>query len=128
MVNKPINILVVDDSKSLGYLYKSVFSNIPDCKLSLCGSIEEARGYLERKKPDLLILDIDLPDGSGIDFLKEIRAKGSNTEVIIISAVNRSSIVVEGAKLGVKNYLIKPIDINLLMSKVKEIFNLDDVS
>ncbi len=126
MSDKKFNILVVDDSKSSRYLYKTVFSNIGCFNLNLCGNVKEGLLIVEKKTPDLVILDMDLPDGSGIDILKYIRENNINSKVIIISAIKSSDMIIKSAKLGIDSYLIKPVDINMLVSKMKELLGMDN--
>ncbi|MBN1522293.1 MAG: response regulator [Candidatus Aureabacteria bacterium] len=117
-------ILVIDDSQSSRYLYKAVLSNTGDFVTFLCPNLAEGLKIFKEINPDLIVLDMDLPDGSGMDFLKEIRSQGSQSKVIVISAIKASDVIIQSAKLGIGTYLIKPVDINLFVKKVKEFLEL----
>jgi DNA-binding response OmpR family regulator len=114
-------ILIIEDSQSSRYLYKTVFSNERNYHLLLSSNLKEGFELYQKTQPDLIVLDLHLPDGTGLDFLKKIREKGSAAKVIIISAIKESNVIVESARLGIDYYLIKPVDINILLKKVREL-------
>ena len=113
-------ILVIDDSQSSRYLYKTVLLTEGKYKVFLCENLKEGLKAFPKFKPDLIVLDMDLPDGTGVDFLKEIKGSDIRAKVIVISAIRSSSVIIESARLGIGTYLIKPVDINLFLKKVKE--------
>lgn len=113
-------ILVIDDSSSSRLLYKTVLSNENDYEVSLCGNLKQGMSEFPVFQPDLIVLDMQLPDGTGIDFLKHIREKNSTVKVMVISAVRSSAMILESAKLGIGAYLIKPIDIKKFLEQVRE--------
>lgn len=67
---------------------------------------------------DLILLDLMLPDGRGIPFLKSLRAKGSVTPVIILTALDRISDRIDGLNAGAADYLVKPFDLAELSARV----------
>ena len=120
MAEEKKKILVIDDSQSSRFLYKTVLSNNRNYSVFLCSTLKEGLDRFYQLDPDLIVLDMDLPDGTGVDFLKDIRSKESTCDVIIISAIKNSNVIIQSAKLGIGTYLIKPVDINLFLRKVKE--------
>ena len=125
MAENKKKILVIDDSQSSRYLYKTVLSNTGDIVTFLSPNLADGLKTLKEIQPDLIVLDMDLPDGSGMDFLKEIRSQGSQAKVIVISAIRASEVIIQSAKLGIGTYLIKPVDINLFVKKVREFLEPD---
>lgn len=77
-------------------------------------------GALEAFGPELLLLDVTLPDGSGIDLAATLRRAGAHAALPIIVLTGRSSMIsrVEGIRAGVDDYLIKPVDPSLLLATV----------
>jgi DNA-binding NtrC family response regulator len=127
MAENKKKILIIDDSQSSRFLYKTVLASTSDYSVFLCSGLKEGLKRFYEVQPQLIVLDMELPDGSGVDFLKDIRSHGQSTKVIVISAVRSSDTIVESAKLGIGSYLIKPVDINLFMKKVKEMMSEEPV-
>ncbi len=114
-------ILIVDDEpgvrESLKFSLKDMYT------LDFASTGKEAVEKVEKNTPDLVILDIILPDKDGIDVLKEIRSIDRNVPVIMLTAVSRVRIAVEAMKAGAVDYLTKPFDIEELIIVIKNIFN-----
>ena len=119
MTEETKKVLVIDDSQSSRYLYKTALSQIKDCHVLLAGTLKDGLKLFHQLQPELIILDIDLPDGTGVDFLKDIRSKNSSAKVIVISAIRSSDVIIQSAKLGIGTYLIKPVDINRFLKQVR---------
>ena len=80
-------------------------------------TIKEARQFLEQESIDLLISDISLPDGSGMEFCREARAK-SELYIIFLSALDQEVDIVNGYDCGADDYMTKPFSLLVLISKV----------
>ena len=89
-------------------------------QVSLAYRLEEARGLLKRSPFDLVLLDLGLPDGSGYELCKEIRAAG-DTPIIILSARDEEASIVLGLDLGADDYLTKPFRLREMISRIFEI-------
>jgi len=72
---------------------------------------------LDRFSPDILLLDVSLPDGSGMDLLTEL--SNMSVAVIFMTSYSDADDVAIAAKYGVTNFLQKPIDLNILLNAVK---------
>lgn len=83
--------------------------------------------YFKRKKPDMVILDLMLPDMDGFDICKEIKNK-SSVPVIILSAKGEELDKVLGLELGADDYIVKPFGIRELLARIKNIFKRTDLS
>ncbi len=70
---------------------------------------------------DLVLLDLMLPDGLGIPFLRKLRAKGDVTPVIILTALDQISDRIEGLNAGADDYLVKPFDLAELSARIKSV-------
>ena len=89
-------------------------------QVSLAHRLEEARDLLKRQPFDLVLLDLGLPDGSGYELCKEIRAAG-DTPIIILSARDEEASIVLGLDLGADDYLTKPFRLRELISRMKAV-------
>jgi two-component system OmpR family response regulator len=115
-----MRILLVEDEPSLG---KAVRDQIEKDghPTDLAPTLAEARGYLAAAGYDLILLDLLLPDGRGLDFLRELRAKGSNVPVIILTALDQVSNRIAGLNAGADDYLVKPFDLSELSARVSAV-------
>lgn len=88
-------------------------------------TIEDGRGALQSNPPDLLILDIMLPDGNGLDFLEEIRGNTElcNLPVLIFTALNSGFDVDSGAVYGSNAYITKPFRAERLLAAVEQLLS-----
>ncbi|MCE1254381.1 MAG: response regulator transcription factor [Anaerolineae bacterium] len=89
-------------------------------QVSLAYRLEEARDLLKRQPFDLVLLDLGLPDGSGYELCKEIRAAG-DTPIIMLSARDEEASIVLGLDLGADDYLTKPFRLRELISRMKAV-------
>jgi len=110
------NILILEDDSNLNDGIKLSLHN-SNYQLYQCKKISEARQVMRDTKIDLILLDINLPDGSGIDYLQEIRST-SDVPVIIITANNMESDIVIGLELGANDYITKPFSLMVLRARV----------
>src|SRR6188472_3023903 len=89
-------------------------------QVSLAYRLEEARSLLKGSPFDLVLLDLGLPDGSGYELCKEVRAAG-DTPIIILSARDEESSIVLGLDLGADDYITKPFRLRELISRMKAV-------
>jgi DNA-binding NtrC family response regulator len=112
-------ILVVDDEQSVRYSFKKLFSS-PNYKVVEASNSEEAFTVFNKEKPNLVILDIEMPGMDGIQVLKEIKRQSPSTNVIIITAYGSGDRVINAMKYGAYEYIEKPFDVPRLMTAVDE--------
>ncbi|MGZ6539696.1 MAG: response regulator [Bacteroidia bacterium] len=112
MAGDLIQVIIVEDDPVAAQVYKQFTEKIEGFDVSaIANSGNEALAYLKTFKPQLILLDIYLPDMNGIDLLREIRMNYRGIDVIPISAANDAETVTEAIRGGVFSYLIKPIDV-----------------
>ena len=80
-------------------------------------TVAEGRILFEKESPDLIILDILLPDGNGLQLCEELRG-GSNVPILFVTALGHDKEIVAGLKAGGDDYLPKPYDIDVLVTRV----------
>ena len=103
------HILVIEDSKAQAKLVESLLVSI-GCESTLAFNGEEARAKYNTSQYDLILLDMVLPDASGLQLLNEIKASKKNleTSVIILSGVTDKGNIVDALNLGASDYITKP--------------------
>jgi len=112
-VNNPYNVLVVDDEQSLTKLFKKELST-PARVIHTAGSGRQARDMCRKTQYDVIVLDLRLPDASGLDLLIEFRGRIPDMEVIMITGHGNVDSAVEAMKLGAYDYITKPFKLDEL--------------
>ena len=114
-------IVIVDDSAPLRTLLKQVLKN---AKFNVVGEAATARSALElieRLSPDIVCLDIELPDGNGLELLTEIRSRSPQSRVIMVTGDSERSSVEQAIRAGASGYMVKPFrsaDVLQLIRKI----------
>lgn len=110
------DLLIVEDDRALGEGIRLALQT-PELRLQLCPTLAEA-GVLAARQPfDLLILDINLPDGNGLDFLRAFR-QDHTAPVILLTANDLETDIVAGLELGADDYITKPFSLAVLRARV----------
>jgi len=112
-----MRILLIEDDPGLGSAVRDQIAaegHMPD----LAPTLAYARDLLATMPYDLILLDLGLPDGRGIDFLRALRAKGSVTPVMILTAHDRITERIEGLNAGADDYMVKPYDLAELSARI----------
>lgn len=111
-----IEILIIEDDVTLN---NGIALSLKQDGYSFCNSftLKEAKEYLKFNAPNLIILDINLPDGNGLDLCKEIR-KTSPVPIIFLTANNMETDIVAGFSLGCDDYITKPFSLMILRARV----------
>lgn len=109
--------IVEDDSQISKSL--TVGLSVDGFSVTSSENLTHAREQISQNKPDILLLDINLPDGNGLDFCKELRAQGSQTPIIFLSARTDEETVVEGMNIGADDYLRKPFGLEELKARMR---------
>ncbi len=110
-------IFLLEDDLDLGRGIKMALE-MPNVNVTLCNSLADARKILATKVFNLLILDINLPDGSGIELLKEQKSVNSDVPVIMLTANDMEIDVVTGLEAGADDYITKPFSLAILRARV----------
>ncbi|HEV7488686.1 MAG TPA: sigma-54 dependent transcriptional regulator [Thermoanaerobaculia bacterium] len=108
-----MNLLIVDDEASLRDFLSIVFED-EGWRVETAGSVAEARAAVAKNEPDLILCDLMLPDGSGIDLLREVKTATPSIAVVMITAHTSTKSAVEALKAGAFDYIAKPFDIDEL--------------
>ncbi len=109
-------ILIVDDEEAARYGMRRALKNY---NITEAGSAAEARNIITAAKPDLMLLDINLPGTSGLDYLRELATSPDAPPVVMITAHGSERTAVEAIKAGAYDYLAKPFEVDELRLVVK---------
>jgi two-component system OmpR family response regulator len=113
----PMRILLIEDDTTLGAAVRDQIT-ADGHSADWVTRLDAARDALAAAPYDLILLDLMLPDGRGIGFLKALRARGDVTPVIILTALDQVSDRIEGLNAGADDYLVKPFDLAELTARI----------
>lgn len=109
-------VLVVEDEPALAQAIREHLTSV-GFVVELAGTITEARQVTAERDPDLVVLDVLLPDGSGYDFCAELR-RTTPAAIIYTSALGQDNAVVRGLDAGGDDYLAKPFSLEVLTARI----------
>jgi response regulator of citrate/malate metabolism len=117
----PIRTLIVDDDYRVAEVHRGFLERLPSFAVAgVAHTAAEALELVRRQKPDLVLLDIYLPDRSGLDVLRDLRASDQRpTDVIAITAANDVDTLRAALHGGVVHYLVKPFQFNAFREKLE---------
>jgi two-component system response regulator PilR (NtrC family) len=118
-VETPLDLLIVDDEASLRDFLSIVFEE-DGWRVATAASLAEGRAALQKDEPELVLCDLMLPDGSGLELLREIKSQNPSMAVIMITAHTSTKSAVEALKAGAFDYIAKPFDIDELKIIVRK--------
>src|SRR5438874_6875660 len=115
-------ILIVDDEPAARYGLRRALE--AKYRIAEADSAETAREALPREQPDLVLLDVVLPGGDGLSFLKWMREQGSEVPVLMVSALDAAKTAVQALQLGAADYLVKGFELDELRQRVDNLVKL----
>lgn len=117
-MNEMPTILVVEDNATL---LQSLQRGLEESGYSVLSAhtLRAAREVLERGETDAMLLDLSLPDGDGMELLRDVRGRGDGLPVLLLTARDRVSDRVEGLDAGADDYLVKPFSFDELLARIR---------
>src|SRR5574344_340327 len=119
------SILIVEDDITFALMLNTWLSK-KGFNVKSISSTGDARQAIEKENYDLLISDLRLPDGSGIDLLKWIHEKNKELPVIVMTSYADIQSAVQAMKLGASDYIAKPLNPEDLLSKINETIKVEE--
>lgn len=120
--NDSVRVLVVDDDFMVADVHRRLIEREPGFSvIGVAHSASEALAIAQRDLPDLVLLDIYLPDRSGLDVLRALRVSGATCEVVTVSAARDAQTIHSLIKLGGAHHLIKPFDSEVLRTLLQHL-------
>lgn len=123
MAEYQYDILLIEDEASLATIYTAQLNNA-GITVRVCSTAEEALSDLGQHRYALVLLDLGLPDGDGIELLAEIRRLGIGAPVIVVTGDSATDRVVEALRMGAQDYLVKPLTADRLVVTVSNALEL----
>ncbi|WP_407977207.1 response regulator [Brucella pseudogrignonensis] len=119
-MNAQPHILIVDDDPEIRSLLSRYISE-QGFRVSVAGDRRECERKLQETNPDLLVLDIMLPDGSGLDICRRLHNENSSLPVILLTALKEDVDRIIGLEIGADDYLGKPFNPRELIARIKAV-------
>ncbi len=120
-VDKKTNhILVVDDEPEIRQSLKFILNDY-GFESSTAATGTEALEKIEREQFDLVITDIRMPEGDGLDVIRYLEKQGWHIPVLVVTAYVYKEMAVRAMQFGASGYLLKPVDFNELIQQVEEL-------
>ena len=112
------DLLLVEDTSSLSLVYRGILTRAGH-EVTCAYTLEEARGLCAGTRPKLVLLDLQLPDGDGLDLLRALQVDAADIPVIVITANGSINRAVEAMRAGATDFLVKPFDEGRLVNAVQ---------
>lgn len=113
-------ILVVDDAAFMRMMIRDILSKNG---YEVCGEANDGNQAIEKfkeLKPDLVTMDITMPEMDGIQALKEIKKMDPNAKVIMCSAMGQQAMVIDAIQAGAKDFIVKPFQADRVVEAIKK--------
>ena len=105
-----IKILIVEDDPAIAEIHRRFVQRLAGFEvLGVALTLFDAREQIAILKPDLVLLDVWLPDGEGFSLLRELRQSGAHLDVILLTAAREAAALQEAMRLGVVDFILKPV-------------------
>lgn len=113
-----VPVLVVDDEAPIRRLLRTSLA-AQDFEVFEAASAAEAVTLLARERPDIMLLDLGLPDRDGIDVIRDLRAQGNRVPILVLSARGEETSKVEALDRGADDYVTKPFGMAELVARIR---------
>ncbi|HVM32147.1 MAG TPA: response regulator [bacterium] len=104
----PVNVLIVDDSPFMRSILKNIIIKDNFNLVGEAGTGAEAVELYQQLKPDLVTMDIVMPEMDGIDAVRRIRAFDPNAKIVMVTAMGQQAMVIDAIQAGARDFIIKP--------------------
>lgn len=115
------NILIVDDAAFMRMMLKDILTKGGHTVVGEAGNGLEAIEQYGKLRPDLVTMDITMPEMEGIDALKRIKQNDPSARVIMCSAMGQQGMVVQAIQAGAKDFIVKPFQSDRVLDAIKKV-------
>ena len=120
MTKQKPTILLIEDTASLVQVYLQYLRTEP-VEIVAVDTLAAARAFIQAQSPAAVLLDISLPDGSGLELLQEIRDKSRDTAIVVITAYGSITVAVDAMRCGADDFLVKPFAAERLRTTLRHV-------
>lgn len=117
-----LKVLVVDDSMFMRRSIKNMIESLGYFVVGEAKTGEEAVALCRSLSPELVTMDIEMPDMNGIEAVRKLRLVKRSVKIIMITSSGREEIVMKAIRSGANSYILKPLKIEALEDKIRKIF------
>jgi len=123
-MNNKVRVVVVDDSQPMCDLLQHQFDGTSDIEIvGTANNGEDALRIVEELRPDVLLLDLIIPRLDGMAVLERMAVMDKRPEVMVLSALGGEEVVQEVAQYGVRYYMVKPFNLDLLCTRIRRMMD-----
>ncbi len=116
----PYRIVIAEDDRRIAEIQQRFIEKIPGFVVEgIALTLDEARDLTEILQPDLILLDIHFPEGTGLELLQELRGRNQATDVILVTAAKEASTLQAALRGGVFDYILKPLVFDRLQAALQ---------
>jgi DNA-binding NarL/FixJ family response regulator len=116
-------VILEDNITTANYLNDMLLTLFPNEKPVSFANISKAKKWLAENEPELALIDIGLPDGSGLNFLQEIKKRNDSTSAIIVTSFSDDENIFKALALGADGYILKESDQSIMLHTLSKIKN-----
>lgn len=123
---KKVTFVITDDAIFMRTLLRKIIEQSDEYEVvGEASNGREAINEAEKHQPDIITLDITMPEMDGIQAVKEILRVSPKTRIIMVSAMGQQSMVIEAIKQGAKDFVVKPFDKSRVYQSIKNVLAMD---
>lgn len=115
-----MRVMIIDDSKTMRSILRKVLETLECTEVEEASDGQDALSKVKVFRPDLILLDWNMPNMDGLAFLRRFRAADRRTPVIMITTEASRERVVEAIRAGVNDYVLKPFTVDALAQRIRE--------
>lgn len=112
--------LIIDDSSTMRKIITATLGQIGGFTVDTAGDGQEGLTKFAEFKPDIILLDWNMPNMNGLQFLTALRGCGSKTPVVMVTTEAEKSRVIQAMQAGANNYVIKPFTAEILSKRIQD--------
>lgn len=116
-----INVLIVDDAAFMRMMIKDILEKNDFNIIGEASNGIQAVEIYKKEKPDIVTMDITMPDMDGIEAVKQIKEFDSEAKIIVCSAMGQQAMVIDAIRAGAKDFIVKPFQADRVIEAIKKI-------
>lgn len=115
-----MRIMLIDDSRTMRTIQRNILTQLGYKEIEEACDGQDALSKVDAFGPDIILVDWNMPNVDGISFVKQYRARGRKTPIVMVTTEAEKARVIEAIKAGVNNYVVKPFTPESLSARIQE--------